>query len=68
VTIGYLEIAISARKEETTTGQVVLEPFFGSSGIVHVEFIPEEMTEAPLQGDPSLSMQFSTLYVSRALA
>jgi hypothetical protein len=40
VAIGHLEIAIIAKKEETATGQakskVMLEPFFNSSGIVHM--------------------------------
>jgi hypothetical protein len=47
-TIGHLVIAIIAKKKETVTGQfkrqVILELFFDSSGIVHVEFIPEGAT------------------------
>jgi hypothetical protein len=44
-TIGHLEITIIGGKEETVTGQVKrLELLFDSSGIVHMESIPEEAT------------------------
>jgi hypothetical protein len=44
-TIGHLEIAIIAKKEEIATDRskdnLLLELLFDSSGIVHMEFIPE---------------------------
>jgi hypothetical protein len=47
-TIDHLEIAIIAKKEETaqyrSKGKVMLELFLDSSGIVHMEFIPEGAT------------------------
>jgi hypothetical protein len=47
-TIGHLEIAIVAKKEETATGQsyekAMVELFFNACGNVHMEFIPEGAT------------------------
>jgi hypothetical protein len=43
VTIGHLEIAIIAKKkpqQARSKGKIMLELFFDSSGIVHMEFIP----------------------------
>jgi hypothetical protein len=65
-TIGHLEVAIISKKEETTTGQVkrqsnagtVSRLIWNSSHEIHPR--RSDCKQAPLQGDPSPSMQFNS--------
>jgi hypothetical protein len=52
-----------SRKKKTTTGQVKKQLFFTH---LKLEFICD-CKQAPLQGNPSPSIQFNSLYVSLAL-